>query len=125
MPPNELGAKADKLEMVLPDGVGPAHVRRVQLAGREFTIAPLSLRQTIAIATHLPKVNTVTAENLSGESLTPLAEIVWQGVRRAHPKLGHDEFFDLPITIAELIEAVPVVIDQAGGGRKSDAAAAA
>ena len=57
---------------------------------------------------------------MTGERLTPLAEVLWHGLRRAHPKLTRDEFFDLPITNRELVAALPVVIEQAGG-RKVDA----
>jgi hypothetical protein len=96
--------------------------RSVRLAGREFWIAPLSLRQVLAIADHVPKLSGIGPENLSSERLSPLAEVLWHGLRRAHPKLSRDEFFDLPITIAELVAALPVVIEQAGG-KKVDATA--
>lgn len=96
--------------------------RAVQLAGRTFYIAPLSLRQVLAIADYVPKLSGITADNLSGERLSPLAEVLWHGLRRAHPGLTREEFFDLPITIAELVAALPVVIEQAGG-RRVDAAA--
>ena len=94
-----------------------AAARVVRLAGRDFYVAPLSLRQILAIADHVPKLSGLSAENLSGERLTPLAEVLWHGLRRAHPKLAREEFFDLPITIAELVAALPVVIEQAGGKR--------
>jgi hypothetical protein len=94
--------------------------RAVRLAGHEFYVAPLSLRQILAVADHVPKLSGITAENMSGERLTPLAEVVWHGLRRVHPKLTREEFFDLPITIADLVNALPVVIEQAGG-RKVDA----
>lgn len=96
--------------------------RTVRLAGRDFYVAPLSLRQILAIADYVPKLSGITAETLSGERLSPLAEVLWHGLCRAHPKLTREEFFDLPITIAELVAALPVVIEQAGG-RKVDAAA--
>ncbi len=99
-----------------------AAVRAVRLAGRDFYIAPLSLRQILAIADYVPKLSAIGAETMSGERLTPLAEVLWHGLRRAHPKLTREEFFDLPITIAELVAALPVVIEQAGG-RRADAAA--
>ena len=70
----------------------------------------------------MPKLSGITAETMSGERLAPLAEVLWHGLRRAHPQLTREEFFDLPITIAELVAALPVVIEQAGG-RKVDAAA--
>jgi hypothetical protein len=94
-----------------------AAARSVRLAGREFYVAPLSLRQILAIADHVPKLSGITAENLSGERLSPLAEVVWHGLRRAHPALTREEFFDLPVTIGELVAALPVVIEQAGGKR--------
>jgi hypothetical protein len=96
--------------------------RTVQLGGREWTIAPLSLRQILAIADYVPKLSGITPETLSGERLLPLAEVLWHGLRRAHPALTRDEFFDLPIPLGELVAALPVVIEQAGG-RKVDAAA--
>jgi hypothetical protein len=91
--------------------------RLVRLAGSDFYIAPLSLRQILAIADHVPKLSGITAETMSGERLTPLAEVLWQGLRRAHPKLTRDEFLDLPIPLGELVAALPVVIEQAGGKR--------
>ncbi len=96
--------------------------RVIRLASREFHVLPLSLRQILAIADYVPKLSGIGLENLSGERLTPLAEVLWHGLRRAHPKLTRDELFDLPITIAELVAALPVVIEQAGG-RKVDTAA--
>ena len=97
-----------------------AAARRVRLGGSDFWIAPLSLRQILAIADYVPKLAGIGAENMSGERLAPLAEVLWHGLRRAHPKLTREEFFDLPITIAELVAALPVVIEQAGG-KKADA----
>ncbi len=91
--------------------------RTVRLGGREWFVAPLSLRQILAIADFVPKLSAIDVDNLSGERLAPLAEVLWHGLRRAHPKLTRDEFFDLPITIAELVAALPVVIEQAGGRR--------
>jgi hypothetical protein len=98
-----------------------AVARTVRLAGRDFYIAPLSLRQILAIADHVPKLSGITAETMSGERLLPLAEVLWHGLRRAHPKLTRDEFLDLPIPLGELVAALPVVIEQAGG-RRVDAA---
>ena len=105
------------MSLEVDETIDPATARTVRLAGYDFRIAPLSLRQILAIADHVPKLSGIGVENLSGERLTPLAEVLWHGLRRAHPKLTRDEFFDLPITIAELVAALPVVIEQAGGRR--------
>lgn len=99
-----------------------AGTRAVRLGGHDWIVAPLSLRQILAIADYVPKLSAISVDNLSSERLTPLAEVLWHGLRRAHPRLTRDEFFDLPITIAELVAALPVVIEQAGG-KRVDAAA--
>ncbi len=102
------------------EGIDLAAARTVRLAGRDFHVAPLSLRQIMAIADYVPKLSGITPENISAERLTPLAEVVWHGLRRAYPKLTRDEFLDLPIPLTELVAALPVVIEQAGG-RKVEA----
>jgi hypothetical protein len=91
--------------------------RDVRLGGRGWKVAPLSLRQILAIADYVPKLSAIGVDTLSGERLAPLAEVLWHGLRRAYPKLTRDEFYDLPITIGELVAALPVVIEQAGGRR--------
>jgi hypothetical protein len=101
----------------LDESVDLATARTVRLAGRDFHVAPLSLRQILAIADYVPKLSGIGTDNLSGERLSPLAEVLWHGLRRAHPRLTRDEFFDLPITVAELVAALPTVIEQAGGKR--------
>jgi hypothetical protein len=101
----------------LDDAIDLATARTVRLAGRDFHVAPLSLRQILAIADYVPKLSGIGTEDISGERLSPLAEVLWHGLRRAHPRLTRDEFFDLPITIAELVAALPTVIEQAGGKR--------
>jgi hypothetical protein len=114
--------KGDGMGLERDEKVDLAGARPVRLGGHEFQVAPLSLRQILAIADYVPKLAAVTVENINAERLMPAAEVVWNGLRRAHPALTRDEFFDLPITIAEMFAALPVVIEQAGG-RKVDAAA--
>ena len=89
--------------------------RKVTLGGVEFFVAPLSLRQILAIADQVPKVIGMSAANLNSDRIEPLADVVWNGLRRAYPKLTRDEFLDLPMTIGELLRACPVVIEQGGG----------
>jgi hypothetical protein len=103
------------MSLELDETIDLAHARIVRLGGHDFHVAPLSLRQILAIADHVPKLSGIGAETMSGERLMPLAEVLWHGLRRAHPNLARDEFFGLPITIAELVAALPVVIEQAGG----------
>jgi hypothetical protein len=114
--------KEKVLSLDLDQSVDLSLARVVKLAGRDFYVAPLSLRQILAIADYVPKLSGITPETLSGERLQPLAEVLWHGLRRAHPDLTREEFFDLPIPLGELVAALPVVIEQAGG-RKVDTTA--
>jgi hypothetical protein len=114
--------KEKVLSLDLDQSVDLSLARVVKLAGRDFYVAPLSLRQILAIADYVPKLSGITPETLSGERLQPLAEVLWHGLRRAHPGLTREEFFDLPIPLGELVAALPVVIEQAGG-RKVDTTA--
>lgn len=100
------------------DSVDITAAQPIALGGREFLVAPLSLRQIIAIADHVPAVARLTVQDLAGDKIMPFAEIVFAGLRRVYPKLTRDEFFDLPMSVAELVEAVPVVIAQGGGGKR-------
>ncbi len=109
------------MSLDLDESIDLAAARTVRLAGRDFHVAPLSLRQILSIADYVPKLSGIGTDTISGERLSPLAEVLWHGLRRAHPRLTRDEFFDLPITVAELVAALPTVIEQAGG-RKVDAA---
>jgi hypothetical protein len=95
--------------------------RTVTLAGRELKVAPLPLRQVIAISDVVPNFAALNSGKVGAEAFDPLVEVVWRGLLRAYPQLTKDELLDLPITMADLVAAVSVVIEQAGG-RKEGAA---
>ena len=105
------------MSLELSENLDLSGARDVQLGGRRWKVAPLSLRQILAIADHVPRLSAISVETISGERIAPLAEVVWHGLRRAYPTLSREEFFDLPITIGELVVALPIVIEQAGGRR--------
>ena len=69
-------------------------------------MAPLPLRQIIAIADHVPAVARLTVQDLAADKIMPYAEVIFAGLRRVYPQLTRDEFFDLPMTIPEMTDAV-------------------
>jgi hypothetical protein len=99
-----------------------SHCRTIKLSGREFYVAPLPLRHVLATAELMPKLSNISPQNIRSETLDAVIDLVHKGLHKAHPGLTRDELLDLPVTIAELMDAVPIVIEQAGG-RKVDAAA--
>ena len=104
------------------EGCDLTKAKEVTLAGTTFYVMPLPLRQVIAMANIMPKMAGITADSMSDERLNAIGEVVWRGLKKAHPHLSLEAFMDLPITLAELIQAVDVVIYQAGG-KKPDSSA--
>jgi hypothetical protein len=101
--------------------------RRVTLGGRglsglELVVLPLTLRQNIALARHMPKLMRMHEEKaFDAETIDAVVDVVCIGLRRAHPNISADDLLDLEVTIDDLIAAARVVIEQAGG-KKVEAA---
>jgi hypothetical protein len=87
------------------------HARTITLGGREFKIAPLTLRQTIAATAMLPKM---TAAATVEENLGLLVDFALIGLARTYPSLTRDELLDSEVTAIELREAADAVLEQAG-----------
>ncbi len=96
-----------------------ARCKIIILAGEQYYVAPLPLRHVLAIADLIPKLSGITVQNMRGEMFDPVLELIRRGLLKTYPGLTMDDLLDLPITIAELLEATPVVVEQAGG-RKAD-----
>lgn len=92
-----------------------AAVKTVRLAGRDFVVAPLTLRAVLGLAEAMPKLSGITAANFASAHVSALGDAVWHGLRRTYPNLAREEFFDLPISVVELVAAFPVIVAQAGG----------
>lgn len=95
--------------------------RSVRLAGREFIVAPLSLRAIMALADYVPKLAAAPTDVIDSTRIEPLVDTVLLALKRTYPTLTKEELLDLPIRLDELRAAVDVVIEQAGG-RKVDPA---
>jgi hypothetical protein len=89
-----------------------SEAERVMLAGREFLIPILPLRQTIKIAALAPKLGELKAEGASETQMLDIATIVHIALTRAYPSLSLEQFLDLPVTFNEILEAAPVILRQ-------------
>jgi len=98
-----------------------ARCRKIELAGREFFIAPLPLRQVLAVSDLMPRLSGITAQNFGRDNVDAVIDLLWYGLLKAHPHLTKDDLLDLPITLADLMNVVPVVLEQAGGKRADPA----
>jgi hypothetical protein len=90
----------------------------VTLAGREWFVPTLALRQSRTVLPALMRVLPVLAELpsnealLSEDSFESIIDVVHVGLTRAYPTLTREDFLDLPISTVELIGAVAPVMRQ-------------
>lgn len=102
-----------------------AHTPTVTLGGRQWPVPELAIRQlrlvrrplidlTDAIAASESETTGERVMKLSTADYEQMVEIVYQGLTRAHPKLGREEFLDLPATDMEIFQAFLVVRSQSG-----------
>ncbi len=92
----------------------------VTLAGREWFVPTLALRQSRIVLPLLMRILPDLAEfesnqaPLSEDNFESIITVVHGALTRAYPALTRDEFLDLPISTSELIGALPPIICQAG-----------
>jgi hypothetical protein len=90
----------------------------VTLAGREWSVPMLALRQSRVVLPELIRVIPDLAEFQSNQAawsednLESIIAIVHGALTRAYPDMTRDEFLDLPISAWELISALPPIIRQ-------------
>ena len=84
----------------------------VTLAGRNFYVPVLPLRQTIKIATLAPRLGKESAAEITEAQMLDVAMIVHLALTRAYPTLTFEAFLDLPVTFAELWRAAPIILKQ-------------
>lgn len=111
------------MTITLDPGFDKGRAKTVTLAGSSYYIAPLPLRQILALADLLPKLKNINPEKVTSEMFDPVIEIVQRALLRAYPGITKDDLLDLPITALELLAAVPVIVEQGGGQASSEPAA--
>lgn len=99
-----------------------SRAKKITLAGQEYFIAPLSLRNVLALPALSPKLQQIDMKNVTGEMFDPVVELIVRGLSRAYPKITKDNLLDMPIDIIELLDAVPIIMQQAGGQQRDSAA---
>lgn len=107
-------------------------IPRVTLAGREWPVPRLAIAQNIIVGpiiarsqAALRKLGNGSEEAFSEELLRDLAMAAFQALLRGHGKdhgdLKRAEFDEMPIGIAELVDALAVITKQTGTYRAAKA----
>lgn len=103
----------------------------ISLAGREWFVPMLAMRQARVVVPGLMRLMPVLQTLQSGEAsamaqlsqanFDAIVEVVHAALTRAYPALSREEFLDLPASTPELIAALTVVTRQTGFFRPGDA----
>ena len=83
----------------------------IALGGKEYHVAPLPLRQVLALADLESKIGQGAS---ASERITPLIEIVRRALSKVYPQITDDDLLDDAITLDDLYAALPVIMQQAG-----------
>lgn len=107
----------------------------VTLAGREWFVPLLAMRQARIVVPALMRLMPVLqnlqsgaamgAAQLSQADYDAILDVVHAALTRAYPRLTREEFLDLPASTPELIAALAVVTRQTGFFKPAEADAAA
>ena len=94
----------------------------IALAGRSWVMADLAPRQFRKV---IPAVIGLAAvkqpEDLDEAGIDRLLDALYYALTRNYPDLAREEFLDLPIKLAELVAALPVLAKAAGIERREGA----
>jgi len=103
----------------------------VTLAGREWFVPVLAMRQARVVVPALMRLMPVLQEMQSGqpsamarlseENYDAIIAVVHAALTRAYPELSRERFLDLPASTPELVAALGVVTRQTGFFRPADA----
>lgn len=102
--------------------------KKITLAGTEYEIPELAIRQNRFVVPLFSKVFPVIRDKakeeklneLSAENIEDMLDIVYHAMTRGFPHLKKEVFLDWKISISELLAALPVISELAGYGRKDE-----
>lgn len=91
----------------------------VALGGRTWVMADLAPRQFRKVIPAMLGLGAVQKpEDLDETQIDRLLDAIYHALTRNYPDLTRDEFLDLPITLKELIQALPALAMAAGIERR-------
>lgn len=106
--------------MTLPSLTGEV---RVTLGGTAWTLADLAPRQYRKVIPALIGLGTLaTVADLDEGRIDRLVEAYYWALTRAQPTLTREQWDEVPVSVIEMIEALPVLAEKAGLVPRRDAA---
>lgn len=98
----------------------PQVVPKVALGGKEFAVPPFRFRDLVKYLPKLRRVGQIDFTKIEEPDLMLLGDVMFDAINRPDPdggtapSLTREQFDDLPITLKQIIAAIPAVLVQAG-----------
>ena len=86
----------------------------IEVGREKWPVPELGARQIRLIAGKLALLPRRGASVVTGDAVDALYDVVYIAMTRANPALTRDAFDDMPITVAQLNQAMPVIMMQCG-----------
>lgn len=98
-----------------------ARIPRIAIDGVEWPVPKLAIAQNVVIVPLIPKIMPALPskeqpdiDRLTQEILGDMTGMAFEALRRGHPDLTRAEFDQMPLGIAELVDAMNVIALQTG-----------
>lgn len=95
-------------------------VPKIVLAGKDFDIPQLAPRQQRIVVPAIMSMTNIMGKaedfmkQMNTEQYDKLLDLVFVACTRAQPTLKRDDFLNMPITVRELLDAIPTIMQQTG-----------
>lgn len=87
----------------------------ISLAGKDWPVKPLVILQLRIVVPAVMRIKGMSPTSITEEQYNDLIEIVYQAVAPGQePPLKKDEFMAMPVTLKQMMEALDVILLQAG-----------
>jgi hypothetical protein len=86
----------------------------VSLAGQPYPVKLLVLRQVRIVQPRMQKLSKMDVRAVTEENFDDLIEIIYQAVCPSLEDKSRDAFMNMPITLPEMLAALPVIAQQSG-----------
>src|SRR5262245_49240442 len=95
----------------------------VRLAGKDYPVRPLVISQLRKVVPAMMRLGGMTPKSITEEQYDDLIEVVYQAIApAATPPISRADFMNLDASLPEMIEAINVVMKQAGLVQRNAAA---
>jgi hypothetical protein len=107
------------------DALALAEAPKIRLGGADWAVPELAAKQIMRLVPalgrleQLGRVKSGGFETLTEDEIKWIYDVAFIALTRAYPDLIREAFDDLPITIDEIVTAIPTIARQAGLRRKT------